>query len=551
MAKIAIKEYIQGQTTLFPPSLEERIPENAPVRVVNYVVDRLDLTEVMSTYKGGGCSCYSPRMLLKVLFFAYMNNIYSCRKIERLMDENIQYMWLSGDQHPDFRTVNRFRSEHLKETIDGLFSQVVVMLVEEGYVSLREQYVDGTKIESKSNKYRFVWRKSVEKSKAKLERKIKAVLAEIEKGIAGDNAEDDDNATPMDSRRLKERIDELNRTKREERGKEEKRMMKELEGKMLPKLQEYEEHLEIMGERNSYSKTDHDATFQHMKEDHMGNGQLKPGYNLQIGTENQFVTNYALYPNPTDTLTLPSFLDHGKELTGTHPEACTADSGYGSEANYDYMEANHITPYVKYNYFHKEQKRAFREDPFRQENMHYNEDGDYLVCPSGQHMRRVGEHLTTDPSGHRHTIAVYRASNCEGCPLHARCFKGRGDREVEVNHNLRRHKAHARELLTSEEGLLRRSRRPIEPESVFGQMKHNMQYRRFRHTGKAKVHMDLGVFFIAFNLQKMIRRLLRGPENALFQLYRSLFEQLWATLTFPPAELHHRHTIPVTVAYLP
>ena len=165
MAKIAIKEYTQGQTTLFPQSLDERIAEDAPVRVVNYVVDRLDLTEVMATYKGGGCSCYSPRMLLKVLFFAYMNNVYSCRRIEKLMDENIQYMWLSGDQHPDFHTVNTFRSKHLKDTIDNLFSQVVMLLVEEGYISLREQYVDGTKIESKSNKYRFVWRGTVEKTR--------------------------------------------------------------------------------------------------------------------------------------------------------------------------------------------------------------------------------------------------------------------------------------------------------------------------------------------------------------------------------------------------
>ena len=496
MAKVAIKEYIQGQTTLFPPSLDERIPENAPVRVVNHVVDRLDLTEVMSTYKGGGCSCYSPRMLLKVLFFAYMNNIYSCRKIEALMEWDVRYMWLSGDQHPDFRTVNRFRSEHLKETIDGHFSQVVLLLVEEGYVSLREQYVDGTKM------YRFVWRKSVEKSKAKLERKIKAVLAEIEKGIAGDNAADDDNATPIDSRRLKERIDELNKAKREEWSKEEKRMMKELEEKILTKLQEYEEHLEIMGDRNSYSKTDNDATFQHMKEDAMGNGQLKPGYNLQIGTENQFVTNYALYHNPTDTLTLPSFLDHGKELTGTHPEACTADAGYGSEANYDFLEANSITPYVKYNYFHKEQKKAFREDPFRQENLHYNEEGDYLVCPSGQHMRRVGERLDT---------------------------------------------AHAREMLTSEDGLLRRSRRPIEPEAVFGQMKYDKQYKRFRHTGKAKVHMDLGVFFIAFNLQKMIRRMLRNLGNALSRPYRSLLGTLWAITSSFLTDSCRRLTIPVTV----
>lgn len=533
MAKIAIKEYNQGQTVLFPQSMDERIPENAPVRVVNRVVDMLDLTEVMSTYKGGGTSCYSPRMLLKVLFYGYMNNVYSCRRIALQMEQNIHYMWLSGDQHPNFRTINRFRSEHLKETIDGLFAQVVVILVEGGYVSLREQYVDGTKIESKSNKYRFVWRKGVEKSKAKLEAKIKAVLAEIEKGIAEDNEADDDEGRPMDSEALRKRIEELNHTRKEERTKAEQRKLKELEGKMLSKLEEYEEKLETCGERNSYSKTDPDATFMRMKEDHMGNGQLKPGYNLQIGTENQFVTNYALYPNPTDWLTLPSFLEHGRELTGRYPDACTADSGYGSEVNYDYMEANGITPYVKYTYFHKEHKKAFREDIRRQENMHYNEEGDYLVCPCGQHMRRVGERMSIDAAGHSHTVAVYRATGCASCPLHACCFKGKGDREVEVNHNLRRHKEHVRELLTSEEGLLRRSRRPIEPEAVFGQMKHDMQYRRFRHFGKAKAHMDLGILFIAHNIKKMIRALLFSLKNGLRRLCLSLINAL-----FPPFSLH-------------
>ncbi len=139
---------------------------------------------------------------------------------------------------------------------------------------------------------------------------------------------------------------------------------------------------------------------------------------------------------------------------------------------------------------------------------------------------RVGEHLYTDPSGNRHTIATYRASHCDTCPLHPRCFKGRGDREVEVNHNLRRHKAYARELLSSEEGLLRRSRRPIEPEAVFGQMKYNKQYKRFRHFGKAKVHMDLGLFFIAFNIQKMMRGVLRFIINGLKRLHKSLFERL-------------------------
>lgn len=533
MAKIAIKEYNQGQTVLFPQSMDERIPENAPVRVVNRVVDMLDLTEVMGTYRGGGASSYSPRMLLKVLFYAYMNNVYSCRKIEAQMGQNIHYMWLSGDQHPNFRTINRFRSEHLRETIDGLFAQVVAILVEEGYVSLQEVYVDGTKIESKSNKYRFVWRKGVEKNKAKLEAKIRAVLAEIEKGIAEDGGEDGDEGRPMDSEGLRRRIEELNRTLKEGRTKEERKKLKELEEKMLPKMEEYEKKLETCGERNSYSKTDPDATFMRMKEDAMGNGQLKPGYNLQIGTENQYVTNYALYPNPTDWLTLPSFLERGRNLTGRYPEACTADSGYGSESNYDFLEAGAITPYVKYPLFHKEQKRSFRNDPCRQENLHYNAEGDYLVCPCGQHMRRVGERLATDAAGHGHTVAVYRAAGCASCPLHARCFRGRGDREVEINHNLRRHKDRVRELLTSEEGLLRRSRRPIEPEAVFGQMKHDRHYRRFRHFGKAKAHMDLGIFFIAHNIGKMIRSMLFSVKNGLLWLCFCHINALFAPFPQP------------------
>lgn len=285
-------------------------------------------------------------------------------------------------------------------------------------------------------------------------------------------------------------------------------MMKGLEEKMLTKLQEYEEHLEIMGDRNSYSKTDHDATFQHMKEDAMGNGQLKPGYNLQIGTENQFVTNYALYPNPTDTLTLPSFLDHGKELTGTYPEACTADAGYGSEANYDFLEANSITPYVKYNYFHKEQKRDFRNDIFRLENLYYNAEEDYFVCPMGQHMDRVGTKHERTEGGYVTVSAIYRARRCDGCPLRWGCHKRKqGEREMTANHQLLEYRRKARERLTSEKGLEHRSKRPIEPEAVFGQIKYNMQYKRFRHFGKDKVTMDFAFFAMAFNLKKMAAKM--------------------------------------------
>mgnify|MGYP006327580601 FL=1 len=211
MAKVTLKEYSQNDQWLFPPSIGSFVPPNSPARLVSDIVDQLDITEVMDTYCGGGTSSYHPRMMLKVIFFGYMNNIYSCRKIEKQMSENVLYMWLSGNQHPDFRTINDFRSKHLKTTINRLFVQVVVMLCEMGCLSLREAYIDGTKIESRANRYTFVWRKSVEKNRSKLESKIRSILSQIEEGIAQDNHTDDDPTTPINSEELKERIARINR----------------------------------------------------------------------------------------------------------------------------------------------------------------------------------------------------------------------------------------------------------------------------------------------------------------------------------------------------
>jgi len=230
------KQYNQGQAELFPPRLDDYIGENDPVRLVNQVVDELDLSSVIQSYKGGGTSSFCPRMMIKVLFYAYMRNIYSCRKIEAALSENVHFLWLSGKQFPDFRTINDFRSKRLKHQIHSIFSKVVVMLVELGYVSLDVQYVDGTKIESASNRYTFVWRKSVEKNKLKLEVKVGNIIKQIEKGIVDDNRNDDQTPTPKNSKILKERIKELNTNEKQSR--EEKKQVKELV-KHQAKLEEY------------------------------------------------------------------------------------------------------------------------------------------------------------------------------------------------------------------------------------------------------------------------------------------------------------------------
>lgn len=503
MAKAIFKSYNKGQVSLFPASLDEKIPQNSPARVINQIVDNLNISKLLLTYKGGGTSSYHPRMMLKVVLFSYLNNIYSCRKIEQALVDRISFMWLSGDQTPDHNTINRFRSSNLKDTIHEMFTQVVFILVDMGYLSLDVIYVDGTKMESRANRYTFVWRKSVEKNKAKLEAKIRKVLELVEEGIAQDNQPEDEPPTPFDSEELKRRIAQINQ---QGRSKEEQKAIKMLENKHLPKLQEYEKHLETLGSRNSYSKTDPSATFMRMKEDHMMNGQLKPAYNVQIGTENQFFTHYDFYPNPTDTLTYIPFMNGFNERYGFLPQKAVADSGYGSEENYEFMEVNDIEPFVKYNYFHKEQKKSFIENKFLAQNLYYNAKEDYFVCPMGQHMNKIGTTTRESGNGYISKLSVYEAKNCQGCPLRSMCHNAITNRRIEVNHNLNRHKKRVRELLTSPEGLMHRSRRPIEPESVFGQTKSNKYYYRFRHFNKDKVLMDFAIFAIAFNIQKMHKR---------------------------------------------
>lgn len=526
MKRIRFKEYNQNQSVLFPTRLDEHIPEESPVRLVSKIVDELDISVITKTYKSDGSLGYDPRMMLKVLFYSYLTNIYSCRKMESALTESIHFMWLSGKQFPKHSCINDFRSKRLKKHINNLFTQVVLMLVDLGYVSLEVQYIDGTKMESASNRYTFVWRKSVERYKEQLENKIKGILKQIDEGIYEDNQAIDNNSKPIDSEELQQKIKELN-DKNKSKDKQNSKLIKELETKHLPKLKEYEQKLQDIGDhRNSSCKTDKDATFMRMKEDHMKNGQLKPAYNIQISTENQFLTHYGVYQNPTDIRTLIHYLTKFKEQYKKQSDEVVGDSGYGSEENYDYMEQENIEAYVKFNYFHKEQKKAFKTDPHRPENLHYNKEDDCFICPIGQKMDCINEYEKPNSYGYISIIKRYKAQNCKACSIRSRCFKGKGDRIIEINHNLRRHKHKAREKLNSPEGLKHRSNRPIEPEAVFGQIKYNKGFNRFKLRGLDGVNLEFGLIAIAMNIAKLAKREAnRAKSNLLlhFKHYTDLF----------------------------
>ena len=530
MTKIHFRPYIPNQTVLCPQRIDEDIAKNDPVRMVDALVESLNLEGFRKLYKECGRSPYHPRMMLKVILYAYMNNIYSCRKIEKLLHRDIHYIWLAGHEKPDFITINRFRNR-VKKEINEVFTQIVLLLSAKGFISLNVEYIDGTKLESKANKYTFVWKKTVERNRERLMKKIHVLLDQIDDAIAQEKSSENNEEVEFTPAMLTEMAGELRNaleqvpepsTKEEKAAQRKKRrQLKELEAHR-DKLQEYDNHLDTLQERNSYSKTDKDATFMRMKEDAMRNGQTKPGYNLQIATENQFITDFALFPNPTDTLTMIPFLQSFSSRYDRLAHTVVADSGYGSEENYRFMAENSMEAYVKYNYFHMEQRPRFRPDPFKAENFYYNEEHDYCICPMGQKMRRIGNRHVKTASGYVSESARYRAIRCEGCPLRCLCFKAKGDRTIELNHRLRKYKQRAKELLCSEDGLKHRGRRCIEPEAVFGQIKYNMNYTRFRHFGKDKVFMDFSFLAIAFNIKKLCAKMRKEGIDWLIKLFCEL-----------------------------
>ena len=341
--KVIFKADNQRQAMLLPPDLNDLVAANHPVRIVNDVLDRIDITPLVRLYKPGGTSSYHPRMLLKIVVYGYINNVYSSRKIEEAVSQNIHYMWLSGMSRPDHNTINRFRGQRLQETLKPIFNQVVLLLCEEGLLNIKDLYTDGTKIEANANRYTFVWGKAIKTSRERIKQQLNE-LWQYAQSVAASELDDTDPSgfDKIDSEKVNQTIESINVVLKDKAVTKEVRQKLNYAKKNWPvALDKYEQQEKIMGQqRNSYSKTDPGATFMRMKEDHMRNGQLKPAYNVQISTNNQYIASYSIHQNATDTNTLTSHITQHIKDYKAKPSAITADAGYGSEQNYQWLEVD-------------------------------------------------------------------------------------------------------------------------------------------------------------------------------------------------------------------
>ena len=457
-------------------------------------------------------------ILFEILVIAYMLGVYSSRKIEQLCRNHIQFLLiLDGHAPPDHCTIARFRSGRATgKAIENLFRQYVKLLVSKGWISQDELFVDGTKIESKANRYTFVWRKTVERELGKIKEKARETLA-LGTGYATQG-------------KLRESVQELDRHIAEEklkagkgRGHHKPEIIRKRDEQkaLLERWESYEKKKAILGEnRNSYSKTDPDATFMHMKDDHMRNGQLKPGYNVQFAVNSQFIVGLGVFPDRTDYATLPPLMKDMEEWLGFRFRRVVADSGYESLENYRYLAKNEQEAFIKPNNYESRRTKKFREQIGRAENMTYYAPGDYYLCRMGRMVVKVGTGTERSKDGTEREVTRYRCEDCRECPHRAACCKAKDpeqQKELVVCREFTAYREASQKRITSEEGKMLRMNRSIQAEGAFGQLKHNRRFVRFLTGGNVKVLSELYLLAISQNVLKVITTCNAGKLD--FHLY--------------------------------
>ena len=515
------KDYNMNQLVL-PLDLEVKLQKNDIAFHVHHLVESIPAEAFEPFLRNEGCPAYHPRMMLKIILCAYTQSVFSGRKIEALLKDSIRMMWLAQGYEPTYRTINRFRIQpEVKELIRQCFVQFRCQLVQEKIIDQEAIFIDGTKIEANANRFTFVWKKSIEKFHGSLIEKSNQLYNELlEKEILPEiERESEDELTLEELAQTVEKVDEViseydrkiedssdvaeRKALRTER-KFPKQARKQLIDYIERKLK-YQRDFEIFNVRNSYSKTDPDATFMRMKDDYMKNGQLKAGYNIQVATEGQYALAYSIFPNPTDTRTLIPFLDEIEQHYFKLPKHIVADAGYGSEQNYDDILSNRKREaLITHNMYLKEQKKKYKQNEFNTANWDYDNEYDRYTCPNQQQL--VLKYRTTKKDKYDFTreFKVYECEDCSGCPLRSLCTKAKegNNRKLIVNEKWEQQKEYVRVKLSEEKTSTIYRQRKIDVEPVFGFLKANLRFTRFSVRGKLKVENEMGLALMAVNLRK-------------------------------------------------
>ena len=515
MKKHITEEYITPIQLKMPVDMERIIEISDPVYTFNEVMEHIDLNKYIAEEKGcnAGRPKYDPIKLLKVILFAFMEYGYcSVRVIQKLCKTDIRFLWLLDEEPaPSHMTISNFMNHCLKTKIEDIFADINGYIFAQENVDLEHAYLDGTKLEANANKYSWVWKKGSIHSRNNVFSKLNGLLTEINESVLASYR------VKFELRQeyaieyveyILETYLEVSGIKRENfvhgKGKRKSTEQKQYERveECLKRLKKYSEHIRICGEkRNSYSKTDHDATFFRMKKDYMGNDALLPGYNMQLLICDEYIAHYGVFPFASDMDCFQPMMEGFARRYGHYPRYPLADAGYGSFNNYLFCQEHGMEKYMKFTMYEKESKdKKYRNDPYRAVNFEIDQDG-YMLCPNGKRFN----YLRTEPvKGNQfgRTEEYYQCEDCDGCPHRASCHKSSQNRIIRLNEELTRFHGEVLENLNSVHGALLRMNRSIQSEGAFGGIKWNRGYKRLRRRGIESVLLEIGLISCGFNLHK-------------------------------------------------
>ncbi|WP_418223482.1 IS1182 family transposase [Clostridium isatidis] len=537
--KILRKNYTLNQKVYqlkLPFDIDCIIPSNDSVRLLSQFVEEMDLTELYSTYFRIRENQVSPMKMLKIMTYGYMNKIYSSRDIEKACRRDINFMFLlEGASAPDHSTFARFRSLHFAPCSEKILAEMTNFLYKIGEVSGNNIFIDGTKIEACANKYTFVWKKAVTKNMAKLLIKLADLVKESEE-LYGIKLIYKDKVEIKHVKKLRKKLYELKRSEGIEFvhgcGKRKTTLQKSIEKleEYLSKFKEYNQKVYTCGDRNSYSKTDTDATFMRMKEDAMKNGQLKPAYNVQHGVDSEYITWLTVGPQPTDTTTLIPFLKTMEEHLNFKYLKIVADAGYESEENYSFIEDNNQIAFIKPANYELSKTRKYKNDIGKIENMDYNPENDIFICQNGKKLKMEGVKLRKSKTGYESEKTIYTCEDCSDCKYKSKCIKGNNcktpleerTKKFETSKKFNRQRKEDLERIISDEGCLLRMNRSIQAEGSFAQVKQDMNFRRFMCRGQRNVLAESTLLAMAHNINKIHRKIQAGRTGQhLFEIKKT------------------------------
>ncbi|MDD4125139.1 MAG: IS1182 family transposase [Eubacteriales bacterium] len=478
-------------------SAEKVIPANDSVRLLDQIVEEIDLRPLERALKRSGRKHRTnPVTMLKIILYSAMERKYASRPIDEACLRDINYIWLlNGEPAPSYRAICRFRSEVLSECSEEIFYELIHKLKELGEITFEHLFVDGTKIEANANKYSFVWQKSTNKYENKTIQKLGKLFDELcnKYGIM---AQTSDELLAM----LHERSHAPFVHGRGKRKSELQRDIEQLE-ELMERKAKYSEYQEIFKGRNSFSKTDPDSTFMHMKEDHMRNSQLKPGYNIQFAVEGEYITGVDVSSERSDQLTLIPLLEEMEKHSVTYDDV-TCDAGYESEENYTYFEEKETECYIKPQNYERSKTRKFKNNMCLRENMPYDEALDEYTCQNGRKLKAVYEGTRKSKSGFESTVTYYECEDCASCPHKKSCTRSKGNRKMQVSKRFVEQRKKSLERITSPMGILLRTNRSIQSEGAFGVVKQDYGFQRFSHRGKKNVFTEILIVAMGYNINK-------------------------------------------------